>query len=395
MSKGIGRGMFRAIAFVLAFCILSVTMFSYIGNSTVVEAKTIAEMEKEIKELEKKEKELAASITNATKKIKDEKAKQDLLQNQIKSVEEQISIYQQKIIAVTDAIGVKEAEITQKLADIEVNEELFAKRVRAMYMSSASSSTLTTLLESKSFSQFLNTAEFLTRISKSDQDLIKELTQQKKDLLTKKTELEDNQADLKKTKSEFDAKNKSLDTMYDNSLGAEAEAKKNEKALWLLMEKNKTASQKVEKELDAAIAAAKNNGSGPQGPLLWPLPVKSYFSSYFGWRTLWGKKDYHTGIDLPASAGTSIFAAADGEVILATKANSSYGWHVVINHNGGLVTLYGHMSRIDVSVGQQVKRGQTIGGVGTTGNSSGNHLHFEVRQDEVRQNPLNYVKQPT
>lgn len=395
MTKALTKRMIKAISMSLAVCILCVSVFNYVGNETVVEAKTIAQMEKELKELESQQKNIKGNISDAQKKQKSEKEKQDLLNSQISSVEQQIALYQEKINVVTDNIATKELEITQKLADIEVNEELFAQRIRAMYMANASNSTLSTLLESKSFSQFLNTTEIMARISQSDKDLIELLTNEKKDLAEKKVNLEANQADLKKTKAEFDAKNKSLDGMYDQSLGAEAEAKKAEKTLWLLMEKNKVESAKVEKAIDAAIAAAQNTGNRPEGPLLWPLPIKSYFSSYFGWRTLWGKQDNHTGIDLPAPAGTTIRAAESGVVLLAQKGNSSYGNHVIINHNGGLISLYGHMSTVEVSVGQTVKRGDRIGGVGTTGNSSGNHLHFEIRSNGVRQNPLNYVTQPT
>lgn len=391
-----GKNIFRSIACMLAVCIFSVTLFSYIGNSTVVEAKTIAQMEKEIKDLEKKEKELAANLNNTAKKIKDEKTKQEMLEGQIKSVEQQIVVYQDKIVAVTEAIVAKEIEITDKLADIEKNEELFAKRVRAMYMSSNSTSTLTTLLESKSFSQFLNTAEFLTRISKSDQVLIEELNTQKTDLLGQKESLEASQADLKSTKSSFESKNKSLDSMYDKSKGSEAALRKAEKEY--MLEKQATAKQikKVEDALDAAIAAAaaNNNGTGPQGPLLWPVPSSGRITSPFGWRTLFGKKEFHYGIDIGAGAGTPIVAADDGTVILVNHSKYGYGSHVAVNHGGGITTLYAHASSINVTVGQKVKRGQKIAGVGNTGNSFGNHLHFEVRLNNVKKDPMGYVNKP-
>lgn len=388
------KNLLRAVAYAMMVCMLSVTMLGYIGNSTVVEAKSISQMEKEIAALEKKEKALAASLNNTAKKIKDEKAKQQVLEEQIKSVEEQITIYQEKIVTVTDAIAVKEAEITNKLADIETNEEFFAKRVRAMYMSSTSNSTLTTLLESKSFSQFLNTAEFLARISKSDKDLIEELSQQKKELSEQKASLEADQADLKKTKAEFEKKNKSLDSMYDNSKGSEAALKKAERDY--MLQKQATAKQIAaqEKELDAAIAASKNDGAGPQGMLRWPVPASSRITSPFGYRTLFGKKEMHWGIDIGAGKGTAIVAAESGTVVTVKHSKYGYGSHVAINHGGGITTLYAHASRIDVSVGQKVKIGQTIAGVGNTGNSFGNHLHFEVRVNNAKKNPMGYVKKP-
>lgn len=395
MTRVRSKNKLRMIATFMVVCILTVGTFSLLGENTVFAARTIAQIEKEKARLEKEEKALKNDIANAQKKIGNEQEKQKLLDAQIKSVEEQIYIYQEKIELVTANIVVKEGEITAKLADIEKNEELFAQRIKAMYISNTSSSVLSTLLESKSFSQFINTTEILTRMSNSDQALIDNLDAEKKDLDKKKEALLAEQADLKKTKADFDAKNKSLDGLYDQSKSAESAAKKNERALWELIEKNKKASEKVEKELDAAIAAARNDGDAPQGQLLWPLPGKSRLTGTFGWRTLFGKPDNHTGIDIPAPAGTNILAAEAGEVIVAQKANSSYGWHIVINHNGGLVSLYGHMSRLDVSVGDKITRGQVIGGVGTTGNSTGNHLHFEIRLNNMRKDPFLYVRAPS
>lgn len=94
-------------------------------------------------------------------------------------------------------------------------------------------------------------------------------------------------------------------------------------------------------------------------------------------------------------AGTNIVAADAGKVLKVAKLTYGYGWHVIIDHGNGVATLYGHCSRLDVSVGQVVQKGQVIAGIGSTGNSTGNHVHFEVRINGVQQNPLNYVKQPS
>lgn len=382
------------IASFMAVCILTMGIFTLLGDAVVVEAKTIAQLEKEQKELEKKEKEVAAQLSNNTVKIKDEQTKQKLLSSQIQSVEEQIFIYREKIELVTADIVAKEAEIAVKLEDIDKNEELFAQRVKAMYISNTSSSVLSTLLESKSFSQFINTSEILTRMSDSDQELIDTLDTQKKELQAKKSALEIEQTDLKNTKSSFETKNKSLDGLYSQSKDSEIELKKKSKQY--MMEKEKYAKQikENEAEVDRIIAASNNGGAGPQGQLAWPVPSSGRITSPYGWRTIFGKKEFHWGMDIGAGKGTAIVSAADGEVILVKKSNYGYGWHVVVNHGGGYSTLYAHASRIDVTQGQQVKRGQTIAGVGNTGNSFGNHLHFEVRINGNKKNPINYVKKP-
>ena len=129
----------------------------------------------------------------------------------------------------------------------------------------------------------------------------------------------------------------------------------------------------------------------------WPIPGYTTLSSKFGKRIAptTGASTFHKGIDIPGSAGTNIVAADAGKVLKVAKLTYGYGWHVIIDHGNGVATLYGHCSRLDVSVGQVVQKGQVIAGIGSTGNSTGNHVHFEVRINGVQQNPLNYVKQPS
>ena len=130
------------------------------------------------------------------------------------------------------------------------------------------------------------------------------------------------------------------------------------------------------------------NSSG----MLWPVSGYSYISSPFGNRIspIYGGLEFHRGIDIPAPSGTAIRASASGTVITACY-NSSYGNYVMIAHDNGLVTLYAHAVSLYVSAGQTVQAGDIIAGVGTTGDSTGNHLHFEVRVNGIFQNPVNYV----
>ena len=148
-------------------------------------------------------------------------------------------------------------------------------------------------------------------------------------------------------------------------------------------------------EADAArlkdeIAALQDSGGTNPGVLGWP--VSGRLSSPYGYRIhpIYGTKRLHTGIDIAASNGTPIAAAGSGKVILA-KVFGGYGNAVVVDHGGGLTTLYAHQSRIAVSVGQAVSRGDTIGYVGSTGNSTGAHLHFETAEYGNRVDPLKYL----
>ena len=123
--------------------------------------------------------------------------------------------------------------------------------------------------------------------------------------------------------------------------------------------------------------------------MTWPLPGYSKLSTHFG-EVIYGSAHY--AIDIPAPQGTPIVAAADGTVLIASW-NNSYGYWALINHSDGVSTVYAHMAEgtLAVSAGQTVTKGQTIGGVGSTGFSSGNHLHFEVRKNGQKVDPLNYV----
>ena len=126
--------------------------------------------------------------------------------------------------------------------------------------------------------------------------------------------------------------------------------------------------------------------------MIWPAPDSHTITSYFGWRVhpITGTNKYHSGVDIGASYGSSVLAADSGTVILAGW-NGGYGNCIVISHGNGITTLYGHLSSIIVSSGQSVSQGQTIGYVGSTGNSTGPHLHWEVAVNGSQVNPLNYA----
>ena len=125
----------------------------------------------------------------------------------------------------------------------------------------------------------------------------------------------------------------------------------------------------------------------------WPVPGYGNISSYYGEvRNINGVRDVHTGIDIPAPTGTPMVAANSGVVKYVRYYNSGYGYHLLIDHGGGNYTLYGHCSKILVTAGQTVQKGDTIALVGATGRVTGPHLHFEVYENKVRTNPLNFVK---
>ena len=150
--------------------------------------------------------------------------------------------------------------------------------------------------------------------------------------------------------------------------------------------------QKAREALDAIIArktAESDEANHVPGAWRWPAPGYKRISSKFGWRS-WSNS-YHKGIDIAAPMGANIIASKGGKVVTSSFDAGGYGNYVIIDHGGGYMTVYGHLRSRAVSVGQQVNGGQSIGACGSTGRSTGPHLHFEIRVNGVAQNPTNYV----
>ena len=148
--------------------------------------------------------------------------------------------------------------------------------------------------------------------------------------------------------------------------------------------------EEANKKNDPSYDAGKDNGA--TGSMMWPCPSCHTITSEFGWRyhPIYHTQKYHSGVDIGASYGATI-VAADGGTVIYSGWMSGYGYLVQISHGNGYVTYYGHNSSLLVSVGDHVYKGQQIARMGSTGNSTGNHCHFEVRYNGVPKNPLNYL----
>ncbi len=427
----------RFVSLCVAVCLFcgtfAVPKNQNVGAKTIKELQDqLANIEKNIGNLEKESEEVNTEISGLKGKIKEEEQKQKLLKKQEKNASDQVVLFENKISIVEDSIAQNKKEITAKTKSIEKNEKLFLKRVRAMYMSSQNS-VMTIMLGVENLSDFLTRAEVLKRVSEHDTNLIDTLTKEKEDLLELKKQLLDKKSDLVATKEKYAKKSKELQTLAKFSEQSQEELEKLQKAYVLererladeikasddkidailadILRKQKEEEERIAREKAAAEEAARleaernqqnNNNNGgdntvttpttplPEGAFAWPVPGYSGISSGYGYRTMWGRKEFHAAIDIPAPSGTSIVASKSGTVVLAGYS-AGYGNYVVVDHGGGYMTLYAHASSLDVSAGQQVSRGQRIAGVGTTGPSTGNHLHFEVRVNGAKQNPLNYV----
>ncbi|MBP5273226.1 MAG: peptidoglycan DD-metalloendopeptidase family protein [Clostridia bacterium] len=381
----------------------------------------IAASQEKIKENEAKKKEAKQSADTIQESV-------DLLQTQINAYNSKIDVLNNQIASLNKSITNTQEKIAETQADMAVQKEqiaqtqaLYADRLRAMYIT-GNVSNLEILLEADNFRDFLNRMEMLARISKHDNAIIKQLQDEiavfeeteatlkknQEKLQSSKSEIENSKAMQQEAKSQvvgaktdLDQKVNSLNT-YINGLDENSEELNN------YIAKARAQQQAYMNQVNANLAVTASTGNGAySGTFIWPVAGSgTYVSSGYGSR--WGS--FHYGIDITGGGGSAaIVAAAAGRVTIASNTcshnygknyncgcNGGYGNYVVIDHGNGLLTYYGHMARAIVGAGTYVQQGQQIGNMGSTGYSTGPHLHFEVRVNDgtsrsvAARNPMNY-----
>ena len=394
-------------AFAVAAATTSASQFA--GNKDVIN------YQQSIKDLEKKQKELK-------NKLKDVQSDRYTAQQQsayynelILSTEKKIETAQNLLDALTvqigekeNAIAEKEVEITEKTAEVNTTREKFLLMIRAQY-ESENTDALSVVIGADDMSDLLSRVENAANLLSYNSKLLEKFKTEKQQLEDMKSVLESTKADLESTKAEQETyaeellkEQSALEEQKGDSDRYIASLRKTEAQITAEYE----AAQKAEAEENARLEnllkqlAKASQSDYVGGKFIWPcdLSVKRISSGY-GYRTyyIYGKKvtDFHRGIDIPAAVGTDIYAAQTGKVVVATK-HSSYGNYIVVDHGGGISTLYAHCSKLLVSVGDTVKQGDHIAEMGATGNVTGPHLHFEVRVDGKIQDPIanGWVVQP-
>ena len=332
------------------------------------------------------------------------------VQNELNGVESQIDSGLQEIANLNSSILDYESQIEQlntkmtelensikeKEQDLQGKKKVLEARMVAMYMKK--DKTFLDVVLSGNLMNFVSNQNIIRQAADYDNRLILEVEKLKESLETEKeevqnvkTEKENKSKELQQLKSQKQAKVNSL-TEEQKQLENKLSEYKAQAEYYARLEREAIAKE------EAARRAASGNSSNTVvnpytgGKLNWPCPASSRITSGYGYRYLFGVRDFHTGIDIGAVTGSNIVAAEGGTVIVASYGwNGGYGNYVIINHGNGLTTRYAHASQLYVTVGQTVSRGQTIAAVGTTGNSTGPHLHFEVRQNGSHNNPLNYL----
>ena len=338
--------------------------------------------------------ELRSNIIKSERELSEGKKQAQELQADIKNYETQIYDTQVEINLLTEDLNATKERVTKTLAELdgiqsqitEQNDALW-NRLRVMYMQ-GDAGMISILLGSTSMSDLLTNVEMMKRIAESDSDLIESLEKQHAAVSEKKDELVALKTELETKQAELDEKKSSL----DKDLASVASLKKRIENNNAALEAQIDAMNEEADALKSEILKLQSGGDYTGGVMGWPSRSSNRITDVFGMRLhpILHYYKMHTGIDIGARGGTDILSAADGKVI-RTAYSGGYGNYVMVDHGGGIVTLYAHSSKILVKVGDKVKRGDVLALVGSTGMSTGPHIHFEVRKNGAYQDPLNWV----
>lgn len=347
--------------------------------------------------------ELSQNQKNAEKTQKEIKAKQQEQNEQKKkknAIDLEIASLQGDIHAIESVINEKNAEIEAKNAEIAVLDESLKKtdkqlkkRMKIMY-ESGTTSYLEMIFSAKGLSDLFTRLSIIESIVKHDNKMIEDYQMQidqiaaaKEIIETEKNEQVEAMEMLQGKRSQIQVKQAEQQKLIDALSKDINELKKQEAEM-------EAAERQIQAQINAALGSSGQKGLTYTGNGKFILPLASYtrISSPYGYRIhpITGTRKLHSGIDYAAPAGTPIYAAEDG-VVLTSGWINGYGYTITVNHGSGYVTLYAHCSALIAKAGEKVVKGQTIARVGTTGNSTGNHLHFEVKVNGVAQNPANFL----
>lgn len=397
------------------------------GAGTMYAAGSISDAKSAKEELEQKKKETKEKIAALEKEKGNILVYVEKLDKELAELDKQMEETNTKLAKTEKNLKKTQKELKEAKEQEEKQYEAMKLRIKYMY-ENGSTDYLELLLKADSFADFLNRTEYIAKISEYDKDMYDRHKETKKQVEEKEAALEEKKVELENLKAELAYEEETVNTLladkqaeikkYENNIDlASDEVKKyneqiakQEQVIEDLLEAERKRIEEEERkkrEAAAAAAAAANNGgsnSGNSGAAVtvdntadgfrWPLNVQGRISSYFGNREspTAGASSYHKGVDIAVPVGTDIVAAAAGTVVTATYSSSA-GNYVMIYHGNSTYTVYMHCSKLNVSVNDQVSKGQKIAEAGSTGISTGSHLHFGISVNGSYVNPLNYVSQ--
>lgn len=374
----------RIISAIAAAAVLAATVstgFAYAASDLDSVKSQISSKQEQLEAGEQKENELISQI--------------DALNGQIEEIEQKIADLDSDIEDTKTKISETEAELKQTQEDMTEQNDSLNERLRVMYKN-GETGILEILLGSASLSEFLTNLDMVQKIYDNDMDVLNQIEDQYEIIEKKKNELESLQAQLNQQQEEQKQQKGELDAQKSDVEALKEKVSSDNSALEAQIDElNKEAEELtayLQRQQASASISSSSSSQYSGGVMSWPVPGYYNISSPYGYRIhpILHTKKFHSGLDIPAPAGTPIIAASDGTVIMS-QTYSGYGKCVMIDHGGGVVSLYGHCSALNVSVGQKVTKGQTIALVGSTGQSTGNHCHFEIRVNGSTASPLSYV----
>lgn len=427
----------RILCAMLCVCMISIPMAI---PTTVSAEDSISDLEQQLQQLEQENQKYQKILDDTKSDIAEKEEYKSALVSKVQVLDEKIAVTREKISSLNDDIKEKQDAYDKGLSEVEDQFDALANRLRILYMS-GNATDLEIIFGAKDFSDLIDKMELVKSLANSDKELISEiqtkldeLSTKKKSLEADKKDLETQQASLKSDQDEFNKLISDNDEILKNLYASNSEAQNSLESAALQSDEIEAkisqyyAAQKAAAE-HAAQASQSSSSSGsssssssssssgssssgssssgsssvivPSGSsFAWPTPGFTYLSSeWYEDREVYN----HGGIDIAGAGimGTPVVAAADGTVI-ATNSSCTHNWgksyscgcgggygnYVMISHAGGKMTVYGHLTSLTVSTGQTVSRGQVIGYVGSTGNSTGPHLHYECRLNGVRYNPM-------
>lgn len=359
---------------------------------TIVPSYAAGELDKLLQEKKQKQQELTRTqrlINDQKKQAKTVLGELSEIDENIEGVEQQLGVIKSDLNQVDGQVRNVRGNLSEAEGALRERTAVLNVRVKDIYMN-GKVNYLEVLLESKSFSDFVTRFEFLKRIVRQDMELVEAIEAQRRDIAEKKQELESKLAQIKSLKRSRQRQQTNLEIAKENREEKLGEIKSRQKALEAALNELEQESKALE-QLIKKKTRSKTPAKGT-GHLTWPVPGYTSVSSPFGWRIhpILKERRFHDGTDFPAPQGTRVVAADTGTIIYVGWLNG-YGKVVIIDHGAGLTTTYAHLSSQSVSEGDEVKRGDSIGKVGSTGWSTGPHLHFTVRKDGDAVEPMRYL----
>lgn len=386
----------RIVAIVLAVLIAGSIIFGVL-SSTTVSAVSKAELEKlesEQESIQQKQQEIKSKINSLEYEQATAIAKKEVL-------DEQILLTNQEIDNITDQIAEFVVLIEQKAEEVKEAQkaekdqwELYKVRMRAME-ENGTISYYAIIFGASSFADMLARIDEVSMIMESDEHLYEDLVDARKATEDAKTALEETKAEQEVKKVELQEKEAELQTRVDEAAALIQEIENNLEESEALYAESVEEENRINEEIAEMEAALEKMSAGAvvgTGAFLWPSDISVRVTSPFGTRLhpIYGTYRTHNGIDIGGVGYNSNVVASDGGTVLTAQYSSSYGNYVTISHGNGYTTLYAHMNSLAVSAGDAVSQGEVIGYTGSTGNSTGPHIHYEIWYQGTRVNPLDY-----